>query len=244
MSNLNVSEFNRDAKKKDHNNDETRILFTTIPSCPLTGPSDPDGHSEWIVREPTKAKVINAPGYPKPVPKPKGTKPAYIIKPTPDKGLGVFATRNITMGELIFAERPLLAIPSAIPSTGNNSMMHHYDLKTQMAIMKMEWEKLLEVALGRMKPGDKNAFMDLANSHKEDGSGPILGIVRTNGFCLGIFDGPERRADGSNVYSGVIKIGSRINHRYVCVTSCTRSFFWGLRTIYLNMISISIKLHA
>ena len=52
---------------------------------------------------------------------------------------------------------------------------------------------------------------------KFDGSGPILGIIRTNGFMVGsdIFDGPEMCADGNNAHGGVIKIRSRINHRYV-----------------------------
>jgi hypothetical protein len=203
-----------DAKKMDDKAD--MILFTTIPAKTFTAPFDPDGHSEWVVHAGTKAKVINAPGYPKPVPKPNGTQPAYVIKPTPDKGLGIFATRDIKMGELIFAERPLLVSPKG--SLGISPNIQHYDLKTRMAIMKMEWEKVLEKAVGRMAPEDRNAFMDLANSHKDDGSGPILGIINTNAFSLGseVFDGPEKLADGSNVYSGVIKIGSRINHRYVC----------------------------
>jgi SET domain len=191
--------------------------MTTIPIKTFTGPLDPDGHSEWIVNGPTKAKVINAPGYPQPVPKPKasyGAQPAYVIKPTPDMGLGVFATRDIKMGELIFAERPLLVTPCAIMGTSENE----YNLKTQKAILMMEWEKTLEIAVDRMEAEDKNAFMELANSHKDDGSGPILGITRTNGFRVGsnIFDGSEMREDGHNAYSGVIKIGSRINHRY-CV---------------------------
>jgi hypothetical protein len=86
-----------------------------------------------------------------------------------------------------------------------------------------------------MEPENKNAFMELANSHKDDGSGPILGIIRTNGFRVGsnIFDGPEMREDGNNAYNGVIKIGSRINHRY-CVLSLV------FETIFLDMlISIS-----
>ena len=126
------------------------------------------------------------------------------------------------MGELIFAERPLLVSPRGNVSI-NMPNVEHYDLKTQIAIAMMEWEKTLEAAVGRMDPEDRKAFMELANSHKDDGSGPILGITRTNGFRVGsnIFDGPEKRADGQNAYTGVIKIGSRINHRYVHL-----AFFW------------------
>ena len=92
-----------------------------------------------------------------------------------------------------------------------DSKMQDYDFKTQMAITLIEWERTLEPAVGRVEPKERNAFMELANSHKDDGSGPILGIIRTNGFSLGssIFDGPEMRADENNAYTGVIKIGSR-----------------------------------
>jgi len=204
--------------------------MTTIPSKRINGPHDPDGHSEWIVYGPTKAKVINAPGYPQPVPKPKasyGTQAAYVINATPDMGLGVFATRDIKMGELIFAERPLLVTPRSNLGVSTQNVQH-YNLKTQTAIAMMEWERTLEAAVGRMEPEDRNAFMELANSHKDDGSGPILGIIRTNGFRVGpIFDGPEKRPDGNNAYSGVIKIGSRINHSCmpnVGITFSTPSF--------------------
>jgi len=203
----------QDSKKTDHT--AGVLLMTSIPSKTLVGPRDPDGHSVWMVLGPTKAKVVNSPGFPQPMPKPKasnGIEPAYVIKSTPDMGLGVFATRDIKMDELIFAERPLLVSPrSSVGVTVRN--LEQYDVKTQMAIVMMEWEKLLGAAVGRMEPEDRKAFMELANSHREDGSGPILGIIRTNGFKVGgIYDGPKERADGNNAYSGVIKIGSRINH--------------------------------
>ncbi|PBK92508.1 hypothetical protein ARMGADRAFT_1030788 [Armillaria gallica] len=37
-----------------------------------------------------------------------------------------------------------------------------------------------------MSEESKNVFMDLRNSHLHDGSGPILGVVRTNGYGLGM----------------------------------------------------------
>ena len=216
-----------DAKKIDHK--ANTIIMTTIPSKSINGPPDPDGHSEWICHGPTKAKVINSPGYPKPVPKPKassGTQPAYVVKPISGMGLGVFATRDIKMDELIFAERPLLVTPRSNVGVSLQDVQH-YDEKTQIAIAMMEWEKTLELAVGRMEPKNRKDFMDLANSHKDDGSGPILGIIRTNGFRVGgvVYDGPEKREDGHNAYSGVIKLGSRINHRYVLLTFFFLFFF-------------------
>ena len=139
-------------------------------------------------------------------------------------GLGVFATRDIKMNELIFAERPLLVSPRNINNYTALNVRHYDFTKTRMEILLMEWEKMLEVAVGRMEPEDRKAFMELTNIHKEDGSGPIYGIIRTNGFGVNkIFDGPDIRADGSNGYGGVIKIGSPINHRYMRFLSFFRN---------------------
>ncbi|KAF8870749.1 hypothetical protein CPB84DRAFT_829058 [Gymnopilus junonius] len=203
------------------------MLFTTIPSRNITDPLDPDGHSEFWCDAATKGKIVNAPGYLKPIPKPRSSgssSPAYIVKATPTKGLGVFATKDIQMGELIFAERPLLVVPR-----GNHKVvqMLNLDLDLDLALdlddekhkemVMLEWEKQLEVAVGRMLKKDREAFMELANSHtgeQGDGSGPILGIVRTNGFSMSgkVFDGEKLWDDGANGYSGIVKIGSRINH--------------------------------
>ncbi len=37
----------------------------------------------------------------------------FIIKESPGKGIGMFATREIQRGELIIFEKPLLTIPSS-----------------------------------------------------------------------------------------------------------------------------------
>ena len=55
----------------------------------------------------TKPKVLNAPGYPARIPEHRPD--LYEVKSTPDMGEGVFAKRDIKQGEIIFAERPLLA---------------------------------------------------------------------------------------------------------------------------------------
>jgi hypothetical protein len=55
--------------------------------------------------------------------------------------------------------------------------------------------------------------MALANSHKEDGSGPIVGITRTNGLGIsGLRPGVD---DGTNMYVAILKDISRLNHRQV-----------------------------
>ena len=43
-----------------------------------------------------------------------------------------------------------------------------------------------------MNEKDRNARMELANCHKEDGSGPLVGIMRTNTFAADdLVDGPK-----------------------------------------------------
>ena len=55
--------------------------------------------------------------------------------------------------------------------------------------------------------------MALANSYTEDGSGPILGIVRTNGYQVpGLYDSGDED-DNAGAYTAVLKVMSRINHR-------------------------------
>ncbi|KAF8148417.1 hypothetical protein B0H34DRAFT_758532 [Crassisporium funariophilum] len=194
---------------------EDGIIFTTIPATF----NDPDGYSQWIVRGNTKRKVIECPGYPRPIPKPKGRKPAYIIKSTPTMGIGMFAARDIQFGELVMSERPLLVNPRSI-----NLPIRVPDGCTDeqyRQLMMFEWEKQLEVAVGRMEDEDKTAFLDLMNNHKEDGSGPLLGITRTNGYGVAkLFDGPD--AATPHLYTAVGKHASRVNHS--CMPNVTQNF--------------------
>jgi len=199
------------------NHPANTMLMTTIPARFDGRPPDPDGHSEWIVHAPTKSKVLNAPGYPQPVPKLPGNVKPYVVKSTPTMGKGVFATRDIPMGGIVFAERPLLVVPSALTeSTGVD--INEYSLADYTKIMLFEKEQKLEVAVGRMQPDRRAKLMALTNSHLEDGSGPIHGIVRTNGYGVQkLYDGdgqPEGGESNLRHYSVVCDVGSRINHRF------------------------------
>jgi hypothetical protein len=156
---------------------------TTVPSRGVGEPADPDGHSEWLVRGSTKQKILNEPGYPQPVPKPPGNIKSHVVKSTPTMGQGVFATRDIPMGEIIFAERPLLVAPrSLVPAKDMYFELGAHNIADYAKIVMFEREKQLEAAVGRMDPDNKARFMALMNSHLEDGSGPIHGIIQTNGY--------------------------------------------------------------
>jgi hypothetical protein len=50
--------------------------------------------------------------------------------------------------------------------------------------MCFEWEEQLQMVFNRMDEDKKLVFMALANSHKEDGTGPLLGVQRMNEFGL------------------------------------------------------------
>lgn len=212
---LSIVEY--DAKKTDHA--DNILIVTTIPSRVVGEPRDLDGHSEWLVYGPTKKKVLNAPGYPQPVPKSLGNVKSYVVKSTPTMGKGVFATCDISMGDIIFAERPLLVAPRALmPATDMD--LSSYSVEDYSKIVMYQREKQLEVAVGRMDPDTKSRLMALMNSHLEDGSGPINGIVRTNGYAVNnLWDGTAEPGedDASNqlYYSVVCDVGSRINHRSV-----------------------------
>lgn len=214
-SELSMVEY--DAKKTDHA--ENMLIVTTIPSRVVGKPCDPDGHSEWLIYGPTKKKVLNTPGYPQPVPRSPGNTKSYVVKSTPTMGKGVFATCDISMGEIIFAERPLLVAPRAlIPATDMD--LSSYTVEDYSKIVMYEREQQLEVAVGRMDPDTKSRLMALMNSHLEDGSGTINGIVRTNGYAVNnLWDGTAEPGedDASNqlYYSVVCDVGSRINHRSV-----------------------------
>ncbi|KAF8902873.1 hypothetical protein CPB84DRAFT_1678515, partial [Gymnopilus junonius] len=199
-------------------NPEDVLLITNIPPRREDVPPDSQGHSEWIVRASTKPKVINHPGFPQALRIINGP-PAYEIKETPDTmvGGGVFATRDIKAGKLIFTERPLIVAPRYIdlPDPQSFQDLEPYTRERLLQLLMMrKFELLLKLAMDRMDEEDQNAFLALRNCHKEDGSGPLLGILRTNGFGINkLYDGEERT--DRKLYTGVTKIGSRINH------SCT-----------------------
>ncbi|KAF9538634.1 SET domain-containing protein [Agrocybe pediades] len=194
-----------------------QVVVTTIPRTYLDKPFDPDGHSVWIVLGPTKGKVVGRPGYLKGLPKPSGP-PAYEVKTVPNMGMGIFATRDIAVGELVFAERPLLVAPLDLSPMAGKSAIKLRDKYTPdefKQILMLECEKHLDFALAVMLPENRQAYLALANDHKEDGSGPLLGILRTNGYMIkNLFDGPNVDEWQSNVYTGITNVGSRINHSY------------------------------
>ncbi|EMD32689.1 hypothetical protein CERSUDRAFT_99066 [Gelatoporia subvermispora B] len=86
----------------------------------------------------------------------------------------------------------------------------------------MVWEDVLKVPIERMSAEDQNAFRSLANSHLHDGSPPLPGITRTNGFSACEAIGQVFELDDDNIehrFTAVEKVLSRINHS--CMPNAT-----------------------
>ena len=212
---LSIVEY--DAKKTDHA--DNTLIVTTIPSRVVGERCNPDGHSEGLIYRPTKKKVLNALGYPQPIPKSLGNVKSYVVKSMLTMGKGVFATCDISMGDIIFTEQPLLVAPHALmPVTDMD--LSSYSVEDYSKIVMYQREKQLEVAVGRMDPDTKSRLMALMNNHLEDGSGPINGIVQTNGYAVnnlweGTAEPGEDDASNQLYYTVVCDVGSRINHRSI-----------------------------
>ncbi|KAJ7366465.1 hypothetical protein DFH08DRAFT_1071955 [Mycena albidolilacea] len=169
------------------------MIYTTLPIDPATD----EAVSECFLLPGSKELVMKTPGFPQPLIHPAA--PAFRLGAVPGKGMGLFSTRALKMGDLILCERPLLVTargvhtPSVIPNfTGEMVAQHNLD----------EYEKYCAIAVDRLRPDNKAAFMALANSHKEDGSGPVVGIVRTNGIAMNL--DPEETS-GSEICSAICK---------------------------------------
>ncbi|KAG5641993.1 hypothetical protein DXG03_003822 [Asterophora parasitica] len=119
------------------------------------------------------------------------------------------------MGDHILTERPLTITPTTIPMPHFAKSLINLGLtegQRGRAIFD-QWEHaFLLPCFERLDAETQTAFLDLVNSHREDGSGPILGVIRTNGFeVAGVVD-PEPNGE----YAAVCKI--------ICSPSADRLF--------------------
>ncbi len=146
-----------------------------------------------------KKKILSTPGFPAPV---ERVPLAHRVA----GGLGLFATRPLKVGELIFAERAMIITAASLFNYVQGPGTEHLKGKDYLRAVYLEHEKTLEMAFGRLDPQRKEWFMALHNSHQNDGSGPIMGRVRTNGYQ--VFDTTGRLFLG-------FKLGSVLNFDYL-----------------------------
>lgn len=165
---------------------------------------DPDGSCVWFTFIPTKDKLFAVPNFPEKVPKP--FKPDGVaVQAAGDMGLGLFATKTFERGDLIFAERPVLVVPEQI-SLLCGEKLARMDPTRDRALMLKDVENVLHHGVDVLMDEEQKAeLMAMNNSHLEDGSGPITGIIWTNGF-----------QDSMDIdYAMVGRYSSKINHRFV-----------------------------
>ncbi|KAJ7575640.1 hypothetical protein C8J56DRAFT_410128 [Mycena floridula] len=212
------------------------LLMTTMP--PPDHPKLPnrsDGFTECWISGYIKKACLKFPGFPAEVPRP--VIPAHRIAKTATKGLGVFATRKILAGELLFAERPFFITPSNL-EVPQQAFEGGYSQDQLQQIALHERERRLEALFHRIDSNEVKArLMALHNSHKHDGSGSIQGIIRTNAFGAPDPLRHKENKGGKVDHSILCDQGSRINH------SCTpnsgydwdaASFsikFWAIRDV-------------
>jgi hypothetical protein len=135
-------------------------------------PLDPDGHAECIISSDDNKRLFDCPLFLTervPQAKPNTT----TIKECTIGGLGMFATRDITYGELLCAERPLLVNPGHCVTYFR--AVDGYTLEDHLKRTSIEEEQRLEQVLRRMDEDKKDAYMALANSIK--GDGPLFGYT-------------------------------------------------------------------
>ena len=118
---------------------------------------------------------------------------SYCVLPTAHKGFGMFATQDISAGQLIAIEHPALILP-AVP---------------------LPEEAYNEIAL-QLPDRRRAELMQMANSRTtEECPSPVEGIVRTNALALQLNFPKSMANDGpdAKLYGGVYPLLNRCNHR-------------------------------
>ncbi|KAG6872139.1 hypothetical protein C0995_012625 [Termitomyces sp. Mi166 len=181
------------------------LIYITLPPS-----SDVDGQTHCLIRRSALERILSTPGFPRRPHFPSNV--CFRIGPS-SHGLGMFATRDLEMGDHILTERPLTVTPPIIPIPHFASKLQSQGIvdDARKRAVWDKWEKTyLRPCFERLDPDQQVAFLNLANGHQDDGSGPILGVIRTNGLePVGVAD-PEPHPDGE--YAAVCKTMSRINH--------------------------------
>ncbi|KAL0580424.1 hypothetical protein V5O48_001577 [Marasmius crinis-equi] len=201
----------------------SEVVYTTVPPRTQgeTAADNPDGWTECLVTGHIKEEIFKAPGFPKPLTHP--AEESCRIGDSPGKGQGVFATRALEMGDLIFSERPIVVFPAR--ELAASVWLDNLPSAQIAGFIEKEWEGILKHMMKRATSEKASAFWALENVHPD--LDKMKGIVRTNGFkALGVAgltkEERDEEDDYSNVYEGVCEKLCRINHS--CQPNCERSW--------------------
>ncbi|KAF7315058.1 SET domain-containing protein [Mycena indigotica] len=201
-------------------------MYCTIPQD--APPNEPV--SECCLPPETVANLLKIPGFPHPMQ--PIVEVLFRLGESPEKGLGLFATRAITQGEVLLDRRPLLVSSMSqrpLTTKALEAMIAKISLTGQPPNPHKILSSSMETIVGRMRPENRAAYMALANSTPDS---PVLGIFDTNG--AGIVDAELNDNGGPTcTYSAVCDIISRMNHS--CCPNTSRVF---------DKNSFSIRLYA
>ncbi|KIK71653.1 hypothetical protein GYMLUDRAFT_254778 [Collybiopsis luxurians FD-317 M1] len=191
--------------------DPREMIWTSVPlvdhRCKLA--DMPEGWTECLISGPLKHIIHETPDFPREPLSPSGGK-AYWIGPAGNKGIWMFSKRFMAAREMIVDERPMMLMPSCTAAASKNLTMKNvgeYTVEQRKQIVLHGLNRMVQVTFDRMPPEHQKAFMELHNSHTHDGSGELVGRVRTN--ALKALPDTTGRA-GS--YVVICKDLSRINH--------------------------------
>ncbi|TFY76104.1 hypothetical protein EWM64_g7907 [Hericium alpestre] len=179
-----------------------------------------------------KFPILTQPGFLHPVPEPRA--PALRVATVEGKRLGLFTTRDIDAGEVIFAERALLIVSSVewcMTFAGNErgAEFRAHAIRDKEAVMK---------ALVKTLPHEKRAaYRALPNVHPRDECGPLWGVARTNGSgimpLLLAMVVPDMVEHEQLKFLGVCETLSHLNH------SCRPN-----AALHFDLSSFAFMLHA
>ena len=176
-----------------------------------TKANEPDGWTECILVPKVKDIILRVPNFPKRIRHP-ANKRYRIGASSVSPGLGMFATTDVGVGEPIMYERPLVIAPIILLGFRSQSelkgLSNEQIIQVSLADMELRFEQLML----RLPTEDMASYKALFNSHRQDGSGPLDGIFRTNCLEAPPLIDPDQKGKAA-CYGGVGKDISRINHR-------------------------------
>ncbi|KAJ7503121.1 hypothetical protein B0H11DRAFT_1712207 [Mycena galericulata] len=121
-------------------------------------------------------------------PPPSPNTPPIIIADAGNKGVGLFAVRDIPAGTRILVEQPLIVVPALAPS-----------------------HNAYDALLPCLSPTARIALFELSNCKPPGACGAVYGIVSTNAAQVDLPAPPTMRAEARE-YGGVFPTISRANH--------------------------------
>ncbi|KAK0236715.1 hypothetical protein EDD85DRAFT_790477 [Armillaria nabsnona] len=181
----------------------------------------PGGWTQCLISGYLNRRLKHISGFPRP------------IKQTGDK-----------MGDLIVDERPLMVVslsPNGVPVI---RMKEGLTPEEKHQYLLYQSEGVVHSVFVRMSEESKKVFKGLHNSHLHDGTGPILGVVRTNGYDLEddlkdetketeklLESTPDDLKCKVGRYTSVFKDLSRVNHS--CSPNTHRKFY--MSSFYMQL---------